>query len=112
MNEHNKQKKSIWGTWWAPHRVWFYPVWLIYEVSTRFYDYSKGVHGYFEKHQGDIAPYIGKIGSQVLDVLCSSVTFVGCSVFLTVPACFVLYKFFDEYNLTDTIFEEKIKVLF
>lgn len=108
----NKQKKSIWGAWWVPHRIWFYPSWLIYETSSRFYDYSQGVHHYFENHQDNITPYVGGIGAQTLNIFCSGATFAGCSAFLTVPACFVLYKLFKEDNLTNTRFEEKMKRLF
>ncbi|MFD2033587.1 hypothetical protein ACFSKL_02235 [Belliella marina] len=112
MEEYNKQQRSIWGKWWVPIRKWFYPAWLLYETSIRFYDYGQSVHHYFIGQQDAIASYIGKIGVQVLDVFCSVATFAICTIFLTVPACFVLYKFFKTENLTGTPFEEKMKTIF
>ncbi|MEN7548808.1 hypothetical protein AAG747_12880 [Rapidithrix thailandica] len=112
MEEQNQQKKSIWGNWWEPLRKWVYPAWLMYETSIRFYHYAQGVHTYFEKHQEGLASYIGEIGTLTLDLICSVATFAGCTVFLTMPACFLLYKFFKEDNFINTRFEEKIKILF
>jgi hypothetical protein len=102
-------KQSIWGKWWTEHRAYAYPAWLIYEASARFYDYAQWVHNYFEKHYENLTPYLGDIGAHTLDILCSSITFVGCSTFLTIPASLALYKFFKEDNLTNTKLEEKIK---
>ncbi|KIX21063.1 hypothetical protein SY27_09825 [Flavobacterium sp. 316] len=112
MEEKNKKLKSIWGKWWESIRKWFYPVWLVYETSIRFYDYALGVYNYLEMYQDDILPYIGNIGVLTLAIFCSVVTFVVCTIFLTVPTCFVLYKFFKVGNLTGTSFEEKIKIYF
>ena len=103
------QKHSIWGKWWEPFRKWIYPTWLGFEISMQFYDYTQYIHNFFEKHYDDITPYIGEIGAKTLDIFCSSATFLSCSVFLTAPACYTLYKFFKEDNLTNTKIEEKIK---
>tara|TARA_R110000796_G_scaffold252637_1_gene389623 strand:- start:63299 stop:63637 length:339 start_codon:yes stop_codon:yes gene_type:complete len=112
MEENNRQLKSIWGKWWEPIRKWFYPAWLGYETSIRFYDYSLSVHQYFIKQKDDIASYIGETGTQALDMLSSVGTFIVCTLFLTVPACFVLYKFFKIENLTSSPFESKLKPIF
>lgn len=111
MKVKSKQTKSIWGRWWSPIRKWFYPSWLIYECSYRFYDYAIAVYAYFKNHQIDIASYIGETGAQSFNTICSVATFVICSGFLTIPACFVLYKFFKIENLTSTKFEERLKRL-
>lgn len=107
-----EEKKSIWGAWWVPHRIWFYPVWLIYETSSRFYYYSEGVYFYLETHQESITPYLGEIGAQILYLLCSGLTFLICTAFLTVPAGYILYKLFKEVNLTQTRVEASMKMLF
>ncbi|MDN5215072.1 hypothetical protein QQ020_23525 [Fulvivirgaceae bacterium BMA12] len=112
MEEQKNQKKSIWGRWWEPLRKWFYPAWLMYETSYRFYEYAQTVHQYFNTHRNDIGSYIGNTVAEILNTFCSGATFVGCSAFLTVPACFVLYKFFKEDNLSATRFEERLKVMF
>ncbi|MEB2776376.1 hypothetical protein SYJ56_13720 [Algoriphagus sp. D3-2-R+10] len=112
MEENNKQPRSIWGKWWEPIRKWFYPGWLLYETSVRFYDYTQSVHHYFIRQQDSITFYIGKFGTQTLAILCSVATFAVCTAFLTIPACFVLYKFFKTENLTGTPFEEKLKTIF
>ncbi|GGX06623.1 hypothetical protein [Aquimarina muelleri] len=112
MKENNKQLISIFGKWWEPIRKWFYPTWLLYELSVRFYDYAVDVHNYFIEKQGYFVSYIGEIGTQTLAVFCSIATFVICTAFLTVSACFILYKFFKIKNLTDVKFEEKIKKYF
>ncbi|MDY8136124.1 hypothetical protein [Aquimarina sp. 2201CG5-10] len=112
MKDNHKQLKSIWGKWWEPLRKWFYPTWLLYETLIRFYGYTQSVYNYFIKQHHDIASYIGEIGSQALNIFCSAATFVICVFFLTVPACFILYKFFKIENLTSTQFEQKIKVFF
>ncbi len=112
MEVDSLQLKSIWGKWWEPIRKWFYPAWLAYETLIRFYDYSLSVNSYFTNQQDFIAFYIGDIGAQILNVFCSVSTFALCTIFLTVPACFVLYKFFKAKKLTGTQFENKIKPFF
>ncbi len=112
MEENTKQLKSIWGKWWEQFRKWFYPSWLLYETSIRFYDYTQSVHHYFTKQQDYTISYIGEIGTQILGIFCSVSTFIICTAFLTVPTCFLLYKFFKIENLTGTRFEEKIKPFF
>lgn len=112
MEENNKHLKSIWGKWWESFRKWFYPAWLIYETSIRFYDYAQSVHQYFIAQQDHLISYIGVLGTQALDLFCSVTTFAICSAFLTVPAGFVLYKLFNVDNLTGTRFEEKLKPIF
>lgn len=108
MKENNKELKSIWGKWWIPIRKWFYPVWLIYETSIRFFNYAQAVHIYFIEQQN----YIGKISAQIVAIFCSISTFAICTLFLTLPACFILYHFFKIVNLSNTHFEEKIKNIF
>lgn len=98
MEEKNKQIHSIWGKWWEPIRKWFYPAWLIYETSYRFYEYSISTYNYF-----------GETGNHVLAITTSIATFIICTAFLTVPTCFVLYKFFKIDDLTKSLFEEKMK---
>ncbi|WP_103070138.1 hypothetical protein [Aquimarina sediminis] len=112
MEENNKQLKSIWGKWWEPFRKWFYPSWLLYETTIRFSDYAHSIHTYFIQQQDNISSYIGEIGAQTLDVFCSILTFAICAAFLTLPACFVLHKFFKTDNLTGTQFENKMKPFF
>lgn len=112
MEDKNKQLKSILGNWWKPIRKWFYPAWLLYELTVRFYDYSIGVYNYFIDQQDCFASYVGEVGTQTLAVFCGVTTFIIYTVFLTVPACFVLYKFFKTENLTNTRFEEKMKKYF
>ncbi len=107
MEAKNNQLKSIWGKWWLPIRKWFYPVWLIYELSIRFYEYSEITYRFFIS--GD---YIGELGLQLLAVFSGIATFVICTFFLTAPASFVLYKFFKANNLPDAQFEQKLKVYF
>lgn len=111
METNSLQLKSIWGNWWLSIRKWFYPTWLIYETLIRFYDYTYGVYNYFNKQQENISPYIGDIGASFLNITCSSITFLVCTFFLTVPTSFILYKFFTVYNLSDTKFEVKLKKL-
>jgi hypothetical protein len=112
MEENNKQLKSIWGKWWEPQRKWFYPIWLVYETSIRFYDYAQSAHDYFISQHDYLTSYIGGIGSQTLDIFSSLATFVICTAFLTVPASFVLYKFFKVESLTGTPLEKRMKRLF
>lgn len=112
MEEKDKQLKSIFGKWWQPVRKWFYPTWLLYELSIRFYDYAIAVFNYLIENQEYFASYIGKVGSQISAVFCSVVTFIVCTAFLTLPACFLLYTFFKTENLTATQFEYQIKKYF
>lgn len=107
MEENNKQLKSIWGKWWEPIRKWFYPAWLIYETTVRFFDYSEAIYLFFI-----VQNYLGELGSQILAVFCSVTTFAICSFFLTVPTTFILYKFFKTETLPGTQFESKIKKYF
>ncbi|WP_456461547.1 hypothetical protein [Reichenbachiella sp.] len=106
------QNISIWGSWWMPIRKWFYPIWLLYEISYRFYEYSWAVHTYLSNAQDQITCYLGGLGAQILTISCSMVTFSICTAFLSVPACFVLYKFFSTQNLTGTELELKMKIWF
>ncbi len=108
MEKNNKQLKSIWGKWWASIRKWFYPAWLVYETSIRFYVYGQSVHDYFIMQQD----FVGGIGAEISAIIFSVATFVICSSFLTLPASFLLYQFFQTENLTSTWFEEKIKRYF
>ena len=105
MERNNKQLRSIWGKWWASIRKWFYPTWLVYETFIRFYAYGQSVYDYFIMQQ----VYIGEIGTQTSAIFFSVATFVICAVFLTLPATFLLYQFFQIDNLTSTWLEEKIK---
>jgi len=107
MGEQNTQLTSIWGKWWVSIRKWFYPAWLIYETTVRFYDYSEATYLFFITEN-----YMGELGSQILAVLCSIATFAICCFFLTVPTTFILYKFFKIENLSRTQFESKIKKYF
>ncbi|WP_298504216.1 hypothetical protein [uncultured Maribacter sp.] len=107
MEEQNTQLTSIWGKWWVPIRKWFYSAWLIYETTVRFYDYSEATYLFFITEN-----YMGALGSQIVAMFCSIVTFAICSFFLTVPTAFILYKFFKIENLSGTQFESKIKKYF
>lgn len=108
MERNTKKLRSIWGKWWEPLRKWFYPVWLIYETSIRFYDYAQAVHIYIVEQLSSI----GEIGVQAAAIFCAIATFAICTVFLTAPACFVLYKLFETENLSNTPLEEKTKPIF
>ncbi|KZS41070.1 hypothetical protein AWE51_23225 [Aquimarina aggregata] len=108
MEENNKQLKSIWGVWWEPIRKWFYPAWLLYEVSIRFYNYSIAVHQFIMEQQN----YLGEIIIQILAVFLSIVTFIICSFYLTIPTCLTLYRFFTKNNFASNTFEQKIKKYF
>ncbi|PKH52376.1 hypothetical protein CXF68_17475 [Tenacibaculum sp. Bg11-29] len=107
MEEKNKQLKSVWGKWWESIRKWFYPIWLLYELSIKFYNYSETTYYYFIAQN-----YISEQGLQILAIFCSVASFIICNFFLTLPACFILYKFFKIENLTNTQFENKIKKYF
>lgn len=112
MEEKNKLQKSIYGKWWQAVRIWFYPIWLLYELSIRFYDYAIAVQNYFVELQDHSFLRFGEIGTNTLAMLCSVSTFIVCTAFLTVPASFVLYKFFKIENLTTSPFEAKLKKYF
>lgn len=110
MEEKSKQVKSVWGKWWELIRKLFYPTWLFYELTIRFYDYSIDVHNYFTEQQHYLT--FGEITTQFLAIFCGVLTFVVCTFFLTIPACYILYKFFKIENLTNSRFEEKMKKYF
>lgn len=101
MEVHTKQLQSIWGKWWESIRKWFYPAWLIYETSVRFYEYAI-----------DTYLYLSEISSEILAVVTAIIVFIICSAFLTIPTTFILYKFFKVENLTGTSFENNIKKYF
>lgn len=105
-------KKTIWGSWWEPMRKWFYPVWLAYELSLRFIDYSYSVYQYFSSEQNCIANCLGQLGTHVLNVFCTLSMFVVCSIFLTLPACYAMFHFFKADNLTSTKWEANAKMIF
>ena len=106
------QLNSVWGSWWEPIRKWFYPVWLGYETSYRFYDYALATYQYSFEQSGHFLASIGSLAADMLALFCSVITFLVCSIFLTVPACYVLYQFFNTENLTGTVLERKGKVYF
>ncbi|MDN4165902.1 hypothetical protein QWY31_10335 [Cytophagales bacterium LB-30] len=104
--------KSIFGTWWEPIRKWFYPIWLIYELSVRFYAYSADAYSYFSGHQGYFYSLLGHTGAQLLAISVGMATFIICTFFLTIPSVYILYQFFKDENLTGTAFEGKMKFYF
>ena len=108
MEENKTPLKSIWGSWWTNIRKWFYPAWLIYETSIRFYEYTFPVHNYFINQSANI----GEVAAQFLAVFCSSLTFLICFFFLTVPACSALFKYFSSEKIISTAIERKIKMYF
>lgn len=108
MEKNTNRATSIWGKWWEAIRKWFYPAWLVYEVSIRFYEYGLSTHAYILEQQ----EYIGEIGAQSLAIFSAVATFVICTLYLTVPACLALYKFFTPFNSNTTRFEEKMKYIF
>lgn len=112
MEDLNSQLHSIWGTLWEPVRKWFYPFWLIYETSVRFYNYAVGVQVYFSEQHTSISAYIGDVGAYILGLVCSVLTFVICSAFLTLPGSYLLFKLFKVDNLTKSVYEEKLKPIF
>jgi hypothetical protein len=100
MEDLIKKQQSIFGRWWTAIRRWFYPAWLIYETSFRFYDYSVSVINYFIEHQD----FFGEATTQVLAIFCGLATFLLCTFYLTVPSSFTLYKFFkDEKSTTNPL---------
>ncbi len=84
-------------------------MWLGYETLVRFYEYAVAVNHYFTTQEERISIYIGAIGAQILNVFCSVGTFAICIIFLTIPAVFILFKFFSVAKLTNTHFEQKLK---
>ncbi|MCC5918917.1 MAG: hypothetical protein JJU02_16490 [Cryomorphaceae bacterium] len=112
MEEKDKQLKSIFGQRWEPVRKWFYPTWLLYELSIRFYEYAMQVQIYFIEHLENFTSFVGEIGIQTAAIFSGVATFIICTVYLTTPTCFVFYKFFKTQNLTSNQFEIKIKKYF
>lgn len=107
MEEFNNQQKSVFGMWWKPIRKWFYPAWLIYETSIRFYEYALAVDKYFIELQDSI----GELFAQILAITCGLTTFLICTFYLTIPACITLYEFFKEDKPSAT-FLHRIKRYF
>ena len=110
--ENNTKAYSIFGKWWMPIRKWFYPFWLFYELSIRFYGYTISVNDYFIDEQVFYASTYSEMGLQILALISSLSTYIICTAFLTVPACLVLHYFFKIENLTGTNFEIKAKRYF
>lgn len=108
MEGNTIQLRSIWGKWWEPIRKWFYPAWLLYETTIRFYDYAISTHRYFITQQNTF----GEAGAQALSILGSIGTFLVCFGFLTIPGCIALFKFFKSGKVDRTSFEENIKKYF
>lgn len=96
MEERNKQLHSIWGKWWVPIRKWFYPSWLLYETSYRFYDYAESVHPYVINQLEGIEVYIKEIGLQILAAISSIATFAICIRFFNGASLFSFVLLF--YN--------------
>lgn len=111
MEENSKHKYPIWGKWWASFRKWFYPVWLAYESSIRFYEYAVAAHSYCIDQQDFLSNYIGKFGTHALGIFCGAASFAICSLYLTLPACLAIFRFFKEESLTNTVLEEKLKTI-
>jgi len=112
MEDKNKQKTQFFGKWWEPNRKWFYPTWLIYELSIRFYDYAIAVHQYFTQPPAFFASLLGEMDPQAFALLSSVFTFLICTIYLTVPSSYTLFKFFIIKNLTGNQFEDKMKKYF
>ncbi|WP_136482850.1 hypothetical protein [Cognatitamlana onchidii] len=107
MEDLNSHQKSVFGSWWEAIRKWFYPAWLIYETSLRFYEYAFGVSNYFiNQHER-----IGELFAQILAITSGVATFLICTFYLTLPASITLFKFFKEDKLTNP-FLRKIKKYF
>ncbi len=108
MEVYKKHQKSILGSWWEPLRKWFYPTWLVYEASIRFYGYALDVHKYFiDQHD-----YMGDTIAQTIAITCGIATFIICTFYLTVPACFTLYEFFKDDKPANIPLVNKLKVYF
>ena len=101
MEVHDVGRKTFWGNWWEPIRKWFYPFWLLYELTFRFCQYALASYQYIEE-----------ISNQILAAFVALITFVVCTAFLTVSSCFIVYHFFQIENLTNTSFEERMKWYF
>ncbi|MFD0760904.1 hypothetical protein ACFQZW_02285 [Lutibacter aestuarii] len=109
MEEKKTINKSIWGKWWTSFRKWFYPAWLVYETTIRFYEYSLSTYQYFLLQE----QYFGSEISQLIAILASSLTFAICFFFLTVPASFALFKYFNTKKLApNLLIEQKVKTYF
>ncbi|MBC6998625.1 hypothetical protein [Cytophaga sp. FL35] len=108
--EEKQTPPSIWGPWWATIRKWFYPAWLLYETFIRFYGYSSEVQVYLATHLERIA-FMDQRDTQVLATFGGVLTFVVCTISLSLPLCFICYHFFLRSNLTHTLFEKKLKFL-
>lgn len=108
MEENNTSIKSIWGAWWTSFRKWFYSAWLVYETSIRFFEYALDVYQYFIIRELNL----GENTVQILAVLCSSLTFLICFFYLTVPATLALYRYFKPETLSKNPIEEKFKTYF
>lgn len=104
-----KQMTCIWGAWWIPFRPFAYTLWLAYEVSYRIMDHCVVIHMRFVRHHAGIAQYTGDFLAHALDIGTVVLTFLVCHAALTLPACFIMYKFLAEVNLTNTRFEEILK---
>lgn len=112
MEDKNTQLNSIFGKWWEPLRKWFYPTWLIYELSIRFYNYAITVYQYFTQPPAFFASLLGEMAAQAFAILSSVFTFLICTIYLTVPSSFTLFKFFTIKNLKGKQFEDKMKKYF
>jgi len=108
MENNRKHLISIWGKRWEPIRKWFYPIWLFYETTERFYEYALSVYHLFEHQQDDI----GEVTAQVLSIIASVCTFLICFAFLTIPACIALFKFFTSEKTYNAPFERQLKRYF
>ena len=107
-----QQKQSIWGSWWTSIRKWFYPAWLMYETTYRFYDYALGTYSYIGTYQTGIYSNLGHAAFETFNICCSVLVFVICFVYLTIPGCLVLYKYFDKELGPLSSFEHKLKMIF
>lgn len=109
MEELQNQSQSIFGKWWLPIRIWFYPAWLLYELSIRFYGYALDIYHYIFKNLEFIFPDINLTLTQITAGSFAFIAFAICFVYLTVPACYILFLFFKRGNLTKSKFELKLK---
>ncbi|NVK03444.1 MAG: hypothetical protein HWD92_01420 [Flavobacteriia bacterium] len=100
---------SFFGPYWSKFRKWFYPAWLVYETTVRFLAYSSDVSSYFTAQSDAIAEWSGAVGASIITTSSSVLTFLVCSAFLTVPAAYLLYAFFNTQNLTSSSIESKFK---
>ena len=105
MEENSNKLKSIWGSWWEPVRKWFYPAWLIYETTVRFYAYTIQVHDSII----DLKFHSSDSFVQITAILAGVITFAICFAFLTVPASIALFRFFKSEKITTRSLERKLK---